>query len=143
MWRRHGATHKADRSNASFNLLGLTEGYARAGSWLEEDCVRTRLGEETMTIRLARICDQKLLPWQDREPNETRAWALSEVSLNARWLAGAKIAANWREVVERIRASWPKWQKDILIAPVDENGRLLLDSIAQPLAYGKNGLEKE
>ena len=133
-----------DRTNASFNLLRRDEGYCRAGSWLEEDAVRTRLGEPTQTIRLACINDDKLKPWCEAD-SETRAWALSEISVREKWLQGVEIAPQWHEAAKAIREGWPKWQRKILIAPVDKSGALLLentDGQSASLRYDKNGLEK-
>ena len=132
-----------DRSNADFNLLDLNEGYARAGSWLEENAVRTRLGEKTRTIRLARIRQGRLAPWCAEE-DEYRAWALSEISLRACWLKNADISARWQEEAKAISQSWPKWQRDLLIAPVSEDGDLVLSLSGRKtrLRYGENGLEK-
>jgi len=130
-----------DRTNASFNLLELKDGYTKSGSWLEEDCVRTRLGEPTITLRLARITGDKLLPWcQDENP--TRAWALSEIRLRTDWLTGVDISRNWQTTIDRIRKDWPKWQRNTLIAPVDDQGQLLLENLPQPLRYGDFGLER-
>ncbi len=132
-----------DRSSASFNLLQLKDGYVSAGSWLEEDAVHTRLGEPTRTIRLARIEGDALRPLCEDAKGKS-SWPLSEISVPEKWLVGADISPQWAGAIEQIRQSWPKWQRGLLITPLDENGNLLLDYPAglQPLHYDENGLKR-
>ncbi len=134
--------HWGDRSNASFNLLSLNDGYSKAGSWLEEDAVRTRLGEPTKTIRLACIDGDRLVPLCKNDNNKP-CWPLSEISIACKWLDGAETASSWRTAANAASKDWPKWQQTkILIAPVDNTGTLLLDKLKTPLTYGPNGLER-
>ncbi len=122
------------RSSAGFTLLELKDGYCNKGSWLNEALVQTRLGEPTVTLRLARIEGGAIVPFCDLAADKggnargtARAWALSELSIRQTWLHGADVANQWRDAIDTHRVSWPKWQRDMLVAIVNDDGRLLLD----------------
>ncbi len=142
MDEEHEGQQWGDRATAQFNLLNLHDGYASAGNWLEENILRTRLGEPTTTIRLARIDNGQLVPWCAAD-SETRAWALSEISVRETWLRGAETAAVWRRQVEEIRQKWPAWQRKMLVAPVDAEGRLLLEGASCALIIDEFGLQRQ
>jgi CRISPR-associated endonuclease/helicase Cas3 len=86
-----------DRAIAAQNFLqrlGADETVGRylesAGAWEPEKHTPTRLGEPTATLRLARFENGQLMPWTD-DPDEERAWRLSEVSVRAAQVAEAVI----------------------------------------------------
>jgi CRISPR-associated endonuclease/helicase Cas3 len=86
-----------DRAIAAQNFLqrlGADETAGRylesAGAWEPEKHTPTRLGEPTVTLRLARLENGQLMPWADN-PDEERAWRLSEVSVRAAQVAEAVI----------------------------------------------------
>ena len=140
-------TRWSDRSLATFNVLKLKSGYSRLDGWLEaeESLISTRLGDRTQVVRLARIENNRLRPWAD-DPNEIRAWALSELSVRHDWMTSAQAAEPWRAEVDRIREGWPRWQRDLLVAPVSDERQLLLDwtdGTRSVFFYSrKTGLEK-
>ena len=70
---------RADASLAELNTIKVGEGYGGGfGSWTDRDDARTRLGEPTVTLRLARWDGSRLHPMVEAPPNP---WALSEVSV--------------------------------------------------------------
>jgi hypothetical protein len=60
--KAEGEAHAA-RSIASYATLKLEDGYSRRGPWDDDARVLTRLGEDTTTLRLARIVDGRVVPW--------------------------------------------------------------------------------
>src|SRR5271165_6142740 len=80
-------TASAHRGIATLNLLDLDAGYSpRSGVWGPDTVTPTRLGEERVILRLARVEAGRLVPWiGDDDPR--RAWALSEVSIRAKRFA--------------------------------------------------------
>ncbi|NOZ77777.1 MAG: CRISPR-associated helicase Cas3' [Acidobacteria bacterium] len=72
---------RADASQGKANAITFSAGYGGGfDSWTDFEDTRTRLGEPTVTLCLARRDGEDLLPMaQDDDPR--RAWALSEVSV--------------------------------------------------------------
>jgi CRISPR-associated endonuclease/helicase Cas3 len=69
----------SDEAMADYNALTLDLGYTRQGqAWRDDEEAPTRLGEQTVTLRLARLVAGRLLPWAEGAPPET-TWSLSEV----------------------------------------------------------------
>ena len=90
--------------------------------------IGTRLGEPTVTLRLARIEEGRLVPWctvPDDDPN--RAWALSEIRVRENFLAGALPPPEDQTLQEQAKSDWPEWEREILIAVVEEDGRVRLE----------------
>ena len=81
----------ADESLALINTIDSCQGYGGgSGSWTDAEDGRTRLGEPTITLCLARWDGERLRPWFEGGAN---AWALSEVSVRRSLVAGV-LAAN-------------------------------------------------
>jgi CRISPR-associated endonuclease/helicase Cas3 len=69
-----------------YNALRLERGYADPDSEYWDDVkAPTRLGEDSLRLRLARWDGKRLMPW--RGEGELRDWAMSEVSVRADWCA--------------------------------------------------------
>ena len=69
-----------------YNALCLDRGYADPESEYWDDVkAPTRLGEDSLRLRLARWDAERLTPWQGE--GELRDWAMSEVSVHADWCA--------------------------------------------------------
>lgn len=93
-----GALLEADRRNAEPRRLAasgmarlkglrLDSGYEFEDQpWREDERTPTRLGEDSVRLRLGRWENGFLRPWAD-DHDLWRAWALSEVSVNAFWVA--------------------------------------------------------
>jgi CRISPR-associated endonuclease/helicase Cas3 len=76
-----------ERSFARRNAICFEAGYSMADhEWWDESVTPTRLGEASISLRLARLLDGKLRPWfaADKEKN---SWSLSEVSVRKRLAA--------------------------------------------------------
>ena len=75
--------NSAERSQGGFNVLRFEAGYDfDGGRWESDSRTPTRLGDETIILRLARVEDGRIVPWAAIEDGDTRrAWALSEVSV--------------------------------------------------------------
>lgn len=74
---------RADENLGDFNVLMLDGGYEHDGDgWLPETKTPTRLGEETLRVRLSRYIDGELVPLAAHPEVERRhAWLLSDVSV--------------------------------------------------------------
>ena len=114
------------RAFAEHNLLRIEDGYAPEGhAWANEGEVATRLGEETRTVRLARIERGGLRPWCD-DPDLKMAWAFSEVTLREVKLKGAyRPIPSLLEAAFVARASWGRFEDDLILLPLEpsEDGR--------------------
>ncbi len=106
----------ADISLAHFNALKLHPGYTDSGDvWADDIVTPTRLGEKSVSVRLARWEGATLVPWCNAARH---AWAMSELSVRASLIAseaphrGARAAA-----VDAAKESMPdKGQHAILLA---------------------------
>ena len=117
------------RSLGRFNVVSLEEGYGSLPTELSgtED-IGTRLGEPTVMLRLARLEEDRLIPWctvPDDDPN--RAWALSEIRVRENFLAGALPPPEDQTLQEQAKSDWPEWEREILIAVVEGDGRVRLE----------------
>jgi len=79
------AEQHAMRSMGEFNCLKLEKGYTRSSAghnsgWSEEVHIPTRLGSDTITVALAQVHGDELIPYA-RHKNPKHAWALSQISL--------------------------------------------------------------
>ena len=117
------------RSLGRFNVVSLEEGYGSLPTELSgtED-IGTRLGEPTVMLRLARLEEERLIPWctvPDDDPN--RAWSLSEIRVRENFLAGALPPPEDQALQEQAKSDWPEWEREILIAVVEGDGRVRLE----------------
>jgi CRISPR-associated endonuclease/helicase Cas3 len=109
---------QAARAIASANLLSVAKGYGGDHpGWGEDTRTPTRLGEEMTTLRLARVEGGRLVPMyvpddedQDSDPLQHRAWALSEVAVRRKRIAGVPAPSDeLRPLIERVkRAEWTR-----------------------------------
>ena len=117
------------RSLGQFNVVNLKDGYGSLPMDLSgtED-IGTRLGEPTVMLRLARIEEDRLIPWcTDPDDDLNRAWALSEIRVREKFLAGALPPPEDQTLQEQAKSTWPKWEHEILIAVVEGDGRVRLE----------------
>ena len=116
-----------NRSLGQFNVVKLQDGYGNLPTDLSgtED-IGTRLGEETVTLRLARLAEGRLIPLcADDDLNG--AWALSEIRVRENFLAGALPPSKDQLLQEQAKSDWPEWEREILIAVVERGGRVRLE----------------
>jgi CRISPR-associated endonuclease/helicase Cas3 len=76
---KYEAERMARASVAAQNVLKLDDGYEKKwDAWVDDMIAPTRLGEDSVTIRLLRWESGKLIPWSNSPEN---AWQLSDVSV--------------------------------------------------------------
>ena len=141
-----------DRQLAGQNLIDYTQGYASVGELSPDQEIGTRLGEETVTLRLARHDGARLVPWAQTPVDgvqskladaatEEQLWAMSEVSPRRRWVGNPAPPGDLLALVEAARSTWPDWERAIIA--VVEDGQVLLDGDSAASAYnGDIGLSK-
>lgn len=104
--RADGKT-KAERGIADLNTLNTRRFDRGADAWDSDTRTPTRLGEETMVIRLARWRDGTLSPWRD-DADAATAWRLSEIRVSAHWLsATAPPDAAAEAAIKELQEKWP------------------------------------
>lgn len=121
----------AARFQGQHNTIDPRGGYAGVRSVSADEEVGTRLGEKSITLRLARRSNSGLVPLVSRQgaPDAVN-WMLSEVSVRYRWLAGkggvdSPIPAPADQAcVDATRATWPEWERGMPLYEVGENGIL-------------------
>lgn len=115
------AKEKADASTAKFGALTFGDGYdGSAREWLSELRVPTRLGDQQTVLRLARAGgEDELAPWFTAADSQAQAWALSEVRVSVRRVPfDAEVEAAFGAAVNRVRATWGKFEQEIPIVPL-------------------------
>lgn len=114
----------ADASFAIQNALKLRKGYtATEEVWRNDVRTPTRLGEPSVTLRLARRDGERLLPWAE-DPDPRIAWDLSQVSVRESLVAAAAdYDGSLGKAVEDAIASMPDRGRNAVIVPlVFKNG---------------------
>lgn len=100
------AEGQAKRAIAQLNVLRVGDFSRQGGAWDSDIRTPTRLGEETVTLRLARWANGVLTPWCENA-NPDRAWRLSEISVPKRRLT--ETLAPSPEAAAAIRAAQTTW----------------------------------
>ena len=89
------------------NALKIADFSRGAGAWDSDIRTPTRLGEPSVTVRLARWEGGVLSPWCD-EVDPYRAWRMSELTLRASQFQSAVMPDEACALaVEAVQASWP------------------------------------
>ncbi|WP_321505627.1 CRISPR-associated helicase Cas3' [Breoghania sp.] len=130
-------TKAGQKSLGRMNVIKLADGYGALSDSLgvDED-IGTRLGEPTVTLRLARIESGRLLPWFEAQ-DQVSAWALSEVRVRTKWLGLSHPCPD--DALRRMaKADWPEWEQGMPIGVVDEDGKVTVGAnVNAQLFYGK------
>jgi CRISPR-associated endonuclease/helicase Cas3 len=117
----------AEKSWASQNVLEFAKGYDRAGApWDSDTNVQTRIGEETITLRLAKVEGVRIVPWAETMGEDPwRAWALSEVSVRKALCEKPLNPPNLAAAIEAAQKGWTVSEKEIpiLLLEKDNVGR--------------------
>lgn len=123
---RAGGKAMAEAQTARQNVLSPHAPYScQAGSWADDIHTPTRLEDQPqITLRLARWKEGRLVPYAD-DPDERRAWAMSEVSVAASRLTLTLTPTDERTVAQQLqaRSTWGKWEREatqIAIAILEE-----------------------
>jgi CRISPR-associated endonuclease/helicase Cas3 len=104
------------------NVLKLDAGYMPgSGGWTADHLFPTRLGEPSVTVRLASWAGGLLLPWCDG-PDRGRAWALSEVALRCASFAEAAVPPEAKDAIAAEIAGWPERDRGIPILILIQDG---------------------
>jgi CRISPR-associated endonuclease/helicase Cas3 len=113
-----------ERTQAHYNTLDFQKGYDWDGmKWERETRVKTRLGEETITLRLARIESGRIIPWMPVENGDLRrSWALSEVSLRKSRCSGADNPPEIQALVEEAQREWTLSEKEMPVLVLERTG---------------------
>jgi CRISPR-associated endonuclease/helicase Cas3 len=117
-----------EKALGGFNVVDLAAGYGDLPSDLRADeDIGTRLGEATVTIRLARRKDGALVPWFRAGGDAKLDWALSELRVRkALWGAAAGPAGDAR-LHDAARKDWTEWERHIAVAEVEVSGQLRVE----------------
>jgi len=100
-------------SLAKFNLASLDKGYLALEDKLSNDeDIGTRLGEKTVTIRLARYHEGKIIPWFRSDLGDRPLdWAISEITLReSLWVKIAGRQASEKALIP-VRVEWPDYEQ--------------------------------
>ncbi|HRO48514.1 MAG TPA: CRISPR-associated helicase Cas3' [Hyphomicrobium sp.] len=117
---------RAAASIAKSNLLKLGKGYAgEPHVWSSDMIAPTRIGPPTVVFRLAKIVDNRLVPYFSND-ELFRAWSLSEVRIAWRNADGVPKGDRARErMIAAAKELWPEWERDavhLLVLDPDGTG---------------------
>lgn len=117
----------AERSQGGFNVLRLEAGYDfDGGRWESDSRTPTRLGDETITLRLAKVEGGGIVPWAEIEDGDMRrAWALSEASVRlARCKGTPEPDRQTAVMIERAKEGWTVSEREtpVLVLQLDAQG---------------------
>lgn len=105
-WQAQGVG-RSQQGMGQFNCLKLNKGYTRmAGDWDEEVRVPTRLGDDSITVALARVVEGELRPYAG---DGKHAWALSQIALPKYDWEGVqrRIGTHWLPMIEKLKTDEP------------------------------------
>ena len=117
----------AMQSQACFNALKLDKGYCidSSGRWYEDYAVPTRLGDETLTVYLAKWVNDRLQPLC---ADENYPWEQSAVRINASQIQ--TLAPDWEfnfdGAIQQLRARYRVLEEPAFVLPLVENDRVLV-----------------
>lgn len=120
---RADGQHRAAAETANIAALKVTDGYhGDARAWMDELRARTRLSDvPTTTIRLGRVVDGRILPWERGGVPPWRAWALSELQVRStRVPLGAAADPVYDGAIGCARADWSRFDQEIPLLPLVE-----------------------
>jgi CRISPR-associated endonuclease/helicase Cas3 len=104
----------AARTQAGHSVLSVWDGYGGENQpWDDDARVRTRLGDDTLTLRLATVEREEIVPfYRDGVSERARAWALSEVTVRRTRISGVpEPTAPLAKAVERAKATWARYDR--------------------------------
>jgi CRISPR-associated endonuclease/helicase Cas3 len=93
---------------------------ASATHWQDDAYAPTRLGEPTVTVRLARWDGGRLVPWAE-EGDRRHAWQLSQLTVRRARLAGEAPALS-ASVLEDVRGTMADHGKYCVVVPLERRG---------------------
>ncbi|WP_417209486.1 CRISPR-associated helicase Cas3' [Antarctobacter sp.] len=115
---------QAKRTQALHNLVDLDKGYRQGGRGDDDATYPTRLGDETLTLVLARHTPGGLEPWAEGCADH-EGWALSEVSARRTRLEAHSLPDQSDEEIVAVTREWPEWKRNaVRVCPVGDDGRI-------------------
>jgi len=111
-----------DASLAHSNSIDLETGYRADREWWDDIYTPTRLGEATVTLRLARWDCMTLAPWWS---SERHPWSYSEVNVRKRTIASQEddLGTTLRNEAHRVLSTWQQNNESLLLVPLSsDNG---------------------
>jgi CRISPR-associated endonuclease/helicase Cas3 len=136
--RAEGARYGAE-SLANRNLIDVEEGYAMVGELSADEEIGTRLGEPTVTVRLARVGGERPVPWAydpgANAPPGMRDWALSEVRVRTKWLGEVRPPPIQARLIDLTKRDWPEWDRNVPVLVVGSDGTVA-NTNGPSLTYG-------
>ena len=117
-----------ERAIGAFNVIDIGAGYGRLPSDVRSDeDIGTRLGEPTVTLRLARRENGRLVPWIRADRDARREWALSELRVRSAFWGSATTIPEDAPLLQQARKDWTEWERATVLAEVDADGRLRVE----------------
>ncbi len=120
---RAAGEDRAAAETANIATLKVNDGYhGDARAWVDELRARTRLSDVPMTtVRLGRVVDGRILPWERGAAPAWRAWALSEVQVRSTRVPLRAVAEpSYHAAVSCARAEWGRFDQEIPLLPLVE-----------------------
>ncbi len=114
---------RAGAGIADYNVLPLEGGYRPERAWSDDLRPQTRLGEEQVPIRLAKVEGGSLKPWcEDDGMPEWKRWLLSEVKVSAKRVPwDARAPELWRDAVDDLREGWPRFEQRVPVLVLERD----------------------
>lgn len=107
----------ANAAQGRLNSLDLEAGYeATTAHWKDDAYAPTRLGEPTVTVRLAQWDDGRLVPWAGADPRH--AWQLSQLTVRRARISGESPGLS-ATALEAVRGSMPDQGKHCVVLPLE------------------------
>ncbi len=103
------------RSMARMNRVQFDDGYSMPDhDWWDETVTPTRIGEPSITLRLAKWENEKLVPWAGAIRN---GWSLSEVNVRQHLVAKEAIPRdkNLKAAIVEVKEQWPGRQQSFCL----------------------------
>jgi CRISPR-associated endonuclease/helicase Cas3 len=103
-------------------------------NWYSDIRVPTRLIDQQTVIRLAHVtADGSVVPWSGGAPDNWKAWALSEVRVSSHKVPkGSIVLERFKSAVATVKEEWPKYERDVLLLPLEREGDGWIASFALP-----------
>lgn len=111
----------AEKALATENILPLDQGYCHSSTWYEDTVTPTRLGEETVQIRLVKVENDTLSLWADNNMSPLTC-ALSELRVPIRNIAAPVLTSDLNGRLEKLQRMMPDEGKWCRIMPLRHDG---------------------
>jgi len=109
---------KAEGSLGFLNSLCMEMGYScdTSNSWSDEEYTPTRLGEPTVTLRLARYEGGRVKPWYAE--NTGHDWELSQLMIRKSLVNSEDPTALYEAIIHRAKEAMPDKGRYCIVVPI-------------------------